>query len=56
MLECSILFIMKEIIMFMTACMLVIGNYKDLCAVNMARMSTILWGISGNACTHGNQN
>ena len=30
MLKCSILFIMKEIIIFMTACKPVIGNYKGL--------------------------
>ena len=35
MLKCSILFIMKEIIIFMTACKLVIGNYKGLYNANM---------------------
>ena len=47
MLKCSILFIMKEIIIFMTACKLVIGNYKGLYNANIW-MSTALWGISGN--------
>ena len=44
MLKCSILFIMKEIIIFM---MPVIGNYKGLYNANIW-MSTALWGISGN--------
>ena len=48
MLKCSVLFIMKEIIIFMTACKLVIGNYKGLYNANIW-MSTALWGISGNA-------
>ena len=39
MLKCSILFTMKEIIIFMTACKLVIGNYKGLYNANI-RMST----------------
>ena len=47
MLKCSILFIMKEIIIFMTACKFVIGNYKGLYNANIW-MSTALWGISGN--------
>ena len=47
MLKCSILFIMKEIIIFITACKLVIGNYKGLYNANIW-MSTALWGISGN--------
>ena len=48
MLKCSILFIMKEIIIFRTACKLsVIGNYKGLYNANIW-MSTALWGISGN--------
>ena len=42
MLKCSILFIMKEIIiLFMTACKLVIGNYKGLYNANIW-MSTAL--------------
>ena len=48
MLQCSFLFIVKEIIIFMTSCKLVIGNYKGLCNANIW-MSTALWGISGNA-------
>ena len=48
MLKCSVLFIMKEIIIFMTGCKLVIGNYKGLYSANIW-MSTALWGISGNA-------
>ena len=48
MLKCSVLFIMKEIIIFMTACKLVIGNYKGLYNANIW-MSAALWGISGNA-------
>ena len=47
MLKCSVLFIMKEIIIFMTACKLVIGNYKGLYNANIW-MSAALWGISGN--------
>ena len=47
MIECSVLFIMKEIIIFMTACKLVIGNYKGLYNANIW-MSAALWGISGN--------
>ena len=47
MLKCSILFIMEEIIIFMTACKLIIGNYKGLYNANIW-MSTALWGISGN--------
>ena len=47
MLKCSILFIMKEIIIFMTACKPVIGNYKGLYNANIW-MSAALWGISGN--------
>ena len=35
MLKCSILFIMKEIIIFMTACKFVIGNYKGLYNANI---------------------
>ena len=42
---------MKEIIIFMTACKLVIGNYKGLYNANVW-MSAALWGISGN----GNNN
>ena len=38
---------MKEIIIFMTACKLVIGNYKGLYNANIW-MSAALWGISGN--------
>ena len=52
MLKCSILFIMKEIIILMTACKLVIGNYKGLYNANIW-MSTALWGISGNAFVEG---
>ena len=48
MLQCSFLFIVKEIIIFMTSCKLVIGNYKGLYNANIW-MSTALWGISGNA-------
>ena len=48
MLKCSVLCIMKEIIIFMTACKLVIGNYKGLYNANIW-MSAALWGISGNA-------
>ena len=47
MLQCSFLFIVKEIIIFMTSCKLVIGNYKGLYNANIW-MSTALWGISGN--------
>ena len=47
MLLCSCLFIVKEIIIFMTSCKLVIGNYKGLYKANIW-MSTALWGISGN--------
>ena len=47
MLKCSVLFIMKEIIIFMTACKLVIDNYKGLYNANIW-MSAALWGISGN--------
>ena len=47
MLQCSFLFIVKEIIVFMTSCKLVIGNYKGLYNANIW-MSTALWGISGN--------
>ena len=47
MLQCSFLFVVKEIIIFMTSCKLVIGNYKGLYNTNI-RMSTALWGISGN--------
>ena len=53
MLKCSILFIMKEIIIFMTACKLVISNYKGLYNVNIW-MSTALWGISGNELKEAN--
>ena len=48
MLQCSCLFIVKEIIIFMTSCKLVIGNYSGLYNTNIW-MSTALWGISGNA-------
>ena len=48
MLQCSFLFIVKQIIIFMTSCKLVIGNYKGLYNANIW-MSTALWGISGNA-------
>ena len=47
MLQCSFLFVVKEIIIFMTYCKLVIGNYKGLYNANIW-MSTALWGISGN--------
>ena len=47
MLQCSFLFIVKEIIIFMTSCKLVVGNYKGLYNANIW-MSTALWGISGN--------
>ena len=47
MLQCSFLFISKEIIIFMTSCKLVIGNYKGLYNANIW-MSTALWSISGN--------
>ena len=47
MLQCSCLCIVKEIIIFMTSCKLVIGNYKGLYNANIW-MSTALWGISGN--------
>ena len=47
MLKCSVLFIIKEIIIFMTARKLVIGNYKGLYIANIW-MSTALWGMSGN--------
>ncbi len=50
MLKCSVLFNMKEIIIFMTACKLVIGNYKGLYNANIW-MSAALWGISGNDIT-----
>ena len=52
MLKCCVLFIMKEIIIFMTACKLVIGNYKGLYNANIW-MSAALWGISGNAFVWG---
>ena len=45
------LLFMKEIIIFMTHCKLVIDNYKGLYNANIW-MSTSLWGISGNACTN----
>ena len=44
MIKCSILFIMKEIIIFVTACKLVIGNYMGLYNANIW-MSTALRGI-----------
>ena len=52
MLQCSFLFIVKQIIIFMTSCKLVIDNYKGLYNANIW-MSTALWGISGNVTTHG---
>ena len=51
MLQCSFLFVVKEIIIFMTSCKLVIGNYKGLYNANIW-MSTALWGISGNVCNN----
>ena len=45
---------MKEIIIFMTACKLIIGNYKGLYNANIW-MSTALWGISGDVCTFPSQ-
>ena len=47
MLRYSFLFISKEIIIFMSSCKLVIGNYKGLYNANIW-MSTALWSISGN--------
>ena len=47
MLQYSFLFIVKEIIIFMTSCKLVVGNHKGLYNANIW-MSTALWGISGN--------
>ena len=47
MLQCSFLFTVKEITIFMTCCKLVIGNYKGLYNANIW-MSTAVWGISGN--------
>ena len=53
MLQCSFLFISKEIFIFMTSYKLVISNYKGLYNTNIW-MSTALWGISGNAWNHLN--
>ena len=47
MLKCSVLFTMKEIIIFMTACKLVIGNYKGL-YIQCKHMDVHC--ISGNIC------
>ena len=45
MLQCSFLFISKEIITFMTSCKLVIGRASTMQNI---WMSTALWSISGN--------
>ena len=48
-----ILFIIQEIIIFMTPCKLSIGNYKGLylACIMQTWMSAALWGISGNGHT-----
>ena len=54
MLQCSFLFIIQEVIIFMTSCKLVIGNYKGLylACIMQTWMSAALWGISVNVAPH----